>query len=123
MLSERQRRILIRATELIGIKGSWIKGSLYGTSNRGGLNTDKYCALGAINRAAFEEENKIYPTHAELSVAGALDFGHVTRAVAAQIPGQCKHNIIPVYNDNPKTTHAEIKDIFCKAVKAELGED
>ena len=96
-----EQRILVRAAELINIRENWIKGAYHEGA--------RYCAVGAIELAAKE--------------TGCVcngKIGSVKYRVKKHIPndGQC----IEDFNDDPLTTYEDVKELFCKAVKAELGD-
>lgn len=106
------QRILVRATELIGIKENWIKGS--GFSND---KLDRYCALGAIRKAALIEAG--LPV-SQYSFSGMSDAtSSAIRDVDTIVRSQLT-KAIHTYNDYPATTHEDIKAVFCRAVKKEL---
>ena len=96
-----EQRVLVRAAELINIRENWIKGSY-----RDGA---RYCAVGAIEKAANE-------------------IGHAYDNDVRTVKGMVRKHVpkegwgIEDYNDDPLTTYEEVKELFCKSVKAELGD-
>ena len=119
------QRILVRASELVSNPSAWIKRSCFGQKvSKDGMMADleKYCALGAIYRASSEL------TGSPINVDGAFHRQPwyvaacpVIDKVAQQIEPHGSVHEVHRFNDRPSTTHEQVKDIFCKAVKEELN--
>ena len=107
-LSEKGQRVLARATELIGMRENWIKGSAF--RDKDGDKYGSYCAVGAVHKAAAE---------CGYSQLGRV-FGPVEREVVLVLDWTANGSIVDL-NDHPNTTHEEIKQAFCKTLKQELS--
>ena len=107
------QRVLIRAAKLISIKENWIQGSSFRTKN--GDPYGSYCSLGALYRAA----------HEELGVP--MQIGGKNRVVERAYINSLRmlrqrrgKEGIAAFNDAPSTTYDDVKNLFCKTVRAAL---
>lgn len=109
-LSKEAQRVLVKAAELINIKGRWIKGE-YNCAyyNINDERIDTYCAIGAVNLA-----NTMVGTS-----RGTRDA--VMLALRRNLPLN-QYNV-EAYNDHRLTSYEDIKALFCRTLTAELDPD
>lgn len=113
------QRVLVRAAELISKKEKWIKGNSFRrpVSEPLGDPFDRYCAVGAVNKAAAIETGARNPN--QLDQEGREACSAAWNILQGKSP---RFNLIG-YNDDHRTTHEDIKKVFCDAVKSEIGDD
>ena len=106
-LSEKGQRVLARATELIGMRENWIKGSAF--RDKDGDKYGSYCAVGAVHKAAAE--------------CGYSQLGRVFDSVEHEVTVALDRTTMGIvgFNDRERTTHEEIKQAFCTTLKRELS--
>ncbi len=99
--------ILKRARELLTPEGRWIKGALARSADGADVRDDFsnatcFCALGAINVAWY-------------SMLGGEKRSFLDAALLLedQLPAGMG---IPAFNDDPKTTHADVLAAFDRAI-------
>lgn len=130
------QRILIRATELIKVKDAWIRDDFFGYTHDPehgyvtGTNNDKYCALGAIYRAASEVTG--YSLNHDESYSDArwkVAAAPVIKRVALTIDPECgvvseagASEVVFTYNDEDAENQEAVVNVFCTALKEELGD-
>ena len=114
------QKILVRATELIGRPNGWCKLHWY----RQTATVDQVCMLGAIGKATTELTGlKLRAGDTVNTQAFNTLIDSVVELVAPfspmkQLGGR---SALSSFNDNHATTQEQVKDVFCKAVKKELG--
>jgi hypothetical protein len=94
-LSSSARQLLLRARQLLIDKG-WTKGDF--------SKSGRYCALGALNKAAGMRPMGDY--------AKRPPWYEEARNALQEASG-CHH--IPRFNDDPKTKKQDVLDLFCRA--------
>ena len=110
-----EQKVLVRASELIAVGENWIQGSYFV-----GENKENYCAVGAIIKASEEVIPRgsfgPHTTDKRDTIRQAVE-----RMVYNHVPYE-EYHCIEEFNDDADTTYDDVKDVFCKAVKAALGD-
>ena len=118
-----KQRILIRAAELIGRPQGWCKRQWY--------DNERVCMLGAIGRATTEltglkHSNRVTEILVLRDAYGNTfneNVDSVVDLVAPFSPIRVRgRSALVAFNDAPNTTQEQVREVFCKAVKKELGE-
>lgn len=91
---------LIAARALIDVPQKWVKGVDFGHG--------RLCAMGAVGRATNQPMGGFRWSDCENALIKALP---------SKTRGHAGHSVV-VFNDAPKTTHADIMALFDAAIKA-----
>jgi hypothetical protein len=103
--------VLRRARKLIADPSTWIKGSF--TRKRKGVQC--YCALGALASAAGVKILNGKTLSDEKVLPEAYYEAHGVLNAAAKLPETGW--FFAIFNDSPKTTHADVLAVFDKAIQ------
>lgn len=118
------KRVLERADELLSEQSAWIKGRFAqykspegSEQNRRPQESDAncFCALGAVRRAAYEQ----LPEIEGVSVEDKRDrlIEKADQLLESALPKSCSSvGGVPVFNDEPKTTFRQIRNLFGRAL-------
>lgn len=110
--------VLVKALEILEEKG-WCKRELQNIKG-------EYCLMGAINKAAYGYGD--YPSNASLRTNNTTtnydEAFPAVKQLAKFVPKLVDRHInnIVSFNNNPKTTIADIKKVMCSAIKDSLEE-
>lgn len=96
-MSDLVREVLEDAKALIDTPDKWVKGAYHGDDGT------THCALGALTIAVFRHR-EVYPIHS---------IAH--KVLRAEVPPV--YLTISAFNDSSKTTHADVMDMFDRAIK------
>lgn len=99
--NERVNEVLSKARDLIARPGGWYQGAYESPDGRA------FCALGAINRAAYE-----------FDMAWSIDAYVELDCVISEVwPGYAS---VPQFNDDPGRLQEEVVAMFEKAIAREV---
>lgn len=129
-ISKEAQEILIDAAGLISNEDNWCKGVLIDRS----WGHERVCSLGAIYKAADIQQAKQSGHLLGVNVGKWMSRPAVQQAVAAlasggltpvfqfdSVTGKTRMDIMLTVvsnNDRSLTTHADVKGLFCKVIKA-----
>ena len=115
-------KVLAKATELLGKRGKWVKGRIgdeafdYEVGGPTG-HLETYCAVGAVREAMVQTKViKSWSSPDDLHTQGQV-LNALEKTINEKYPG--KFYSVPGFNDNHRTKHADVKDVFCTTLKRE----
>ena len=135
------QRILIRANELIKVEGAWIRDDFfsvkitesesdedYEETYTEELDINKYCALGAVYRAASECTGHPLVSDQQIQF-NKQPWYPAAVPVAERLANQINPDAylegpletVYKYNDDEAESQADVVGIFCSALKEELN--
>lgn len=108
--------ILIRARELIADPAHWHQGEYTGDGAITDPETKCFCIIGAVDRAVLERIG--LEKYADHDGDYAIDDaeGHPDGSTAIRRLQQFVPGLVSDFNDDPKTTHADVIGLLDKAI-------
>ena len=108
--------VLRKAREIITPEDRWTKGVLARDSQGRSVSADSkdavcFCAMGAIDKAAFQQ----YRTSAHLSF---MEVGDTASDAISVLGEEVGTRTVNVWNDDPNTTHEDVLEMFDRTIKS-----
>ena len=106
-LSLNAQRVLLRAAELINVRASWSKGFYE--------HGDKYCAIGALQRAEREVVSEF---------DGHFNFDQAKKALVREVTELYRgaYSSVEDFNDDNGTAYEDVKALFCRTVSKHVDD-
>jgi hypothetical protein len=133
-LSKDAQEILVRAAEILSDPQNWVQGAMVVNKPDSAFMDPTIhvpigvCMLGAMScarRELFAKQSDTMPWDQAYLEAVQLvaDVLQEQKKVTGPIAARSLSSTVANYNDNPQTTHADVKAVMCDAVKTGVHPD